>query len=286
MAALTEALFAHGARRVGFDVMSPSPTDLARAAGDRRRPAGPRCAHARSAGPLMRNSPAAYRPAGPWCWPWPARPEGPLPAPKGRDRPTGRNPAPALTRYPGAVVNHPAAWPRPPPGSARSAWAATADGITRPCRWSPPSGPTACWSRRCPAELLRVAQGAGGHVLRTTEASGEASGGHAGGDRHAHRWRGVSAGGQRPFSASISPLPGRARDPAADLLAATGSDPALGGADRAARSCWSGPRPRGCSTSAPRRWMARSPGSRSMPRCWNRCWPGNFLTRPDWMKGP
>ena len=100
--------------------------------------------------------------------------DGAPPLPKAGIAHTGRLPAPALTSFQGALS------PIVPLAEAATgiggiSLVAGADGITR----SVPM--VALYDEQLlpafAAELLRVAQGAGGHILRTTEASGQISGG-------------------------------------------------------------------------------------------------------------
>ncbi|KPP89601.1 MAG: adenylate cyclase [Rhodobacteraceae bacterium HLUCCA08] len=282
MAALTEALFAHGAVAVGFDVMFPEPDrtspeqlaiDAARLGRDVPMPEAP--GHDAQFAAAIAGWPVVLAVAG--------AAEGPLPAPKAGIAHTGRNPAPALTRYPGAVVNI------PPLAEAAAGIGAislgrTADGITRTVPMVTAFGPDGVLVPSLSAELLRVAQGAGGHVLRTTEASGEASGGtlaviamRTGGAEYP-----LEANGH--FRLHFAGYRAERVTPAADLLAADGVDPALA-ARIGGKIVLVGSSAQGLFDIRTTPLDGQIAGVTIHAEVLEQVLAGQFLTRPDWMKG-
>jgi adenylate cyclase len=176
MAALTDRLFDHGAAAVGFDVLFPEP--------DRTSPER----IIESWGRFAEGIPPALPDLG--LPPHDARfaaaiegravvlsitgaPTGAAPLPKAGVAVTGRVPD-GLLRFPGAVGNLDQLTAAAA-GIGAISLGRNADGVTRTVPMV-----TQIDGTLFPAlsvELLRVAQGAGGHILRTTEASGEVSGG-------------------------------------------------------------------------------------------------------------
>ena len=103
-------------------------------------------------------------------------PEGAAPPPKAGIAYTGRLPSEALTTY-GGVLGPLDGLRAAAAGLGAISLESGADGITRSVPMAAIYGDTVVPAFT--AELLRVAQGAGGHVLATTEGSGEISGGTA-----------------------------------------------------------------------------------------------------------
>jgi len=176
MAAMTERLFDHGAVAVGFDVLFPEPdrTSPERIAESWARfapgipPALPDLGlmpHDTRFAQAIAGRPVVLGVAG--------GAEGGQPVPKAGIAVTGAG-APGIVRYPAAVVNLPDLT-EAASGLGTISLGRTADGITRTVPMVSQIGDALIPSLA--AELLRVAQGAGGHVLRTTEGSGEISGG-------------------------------------------------------------------------------------------------------------
>lgn len=176
LAELTDRLFEHGAAAVGFDVLFPEP--------DRTSPEliveswsrfsdGPPLAlpalgiepHDTRFADAIRDRPVVLSVAGGL--------EGAMPEAVAGFAVTGTTPA-TLVTYPGAITNLPelTAAAR---GIGTISLGHNADGITRSVPMVSDFGGVLLPSLS--AELLRVAQGAGGHVLKTSEASGEVSGG-------------------------------------------------------------------------------------------------------------
>lgn len=176
MAALTDRLFDHGAAAVGYDVLFPEPdrTSPERIAESWSRfsdgipPALPDLglpSHDARFAEAIAGRPVVLSVAG--------GPDGHIPAPPAGVAVTGAVPT-ALTRFPGAIGNLPNLTAAAT-GLGTISLGRTADGVTRSVPMVTDIGGTLVPSLS--ADLLRVAQGAGGHVLRTTQASGEVSGG-------------------------------------------------------------------------------------------------------------
>jgi adenylate cyclase len=176
LAALTDRLFAHGAVAIGYDVLfaEPDRTSPERIAESWSRfregippilpdlgllPHDQLFAEAMSRGPVVLSVAGAL--------------EGEVPQPPAGVAVTGTTPA-GLTRFPAAVVNLPDLTAAAA-GIGSISLGQTSDGVTRTVPLVAEVGDVLIPALS--VELLRVAQGAGGHVLRTTEASGEVSGG-------------------------------------------------------------------------------------------------------------
>jgi adenylate cyclase len=177
MAALTDRLFDHGAAAVGFDVLFPEPdrTSPERIAESWTRfapgvpPALPDLGlppHDGGFAAAIAGRPVVLSVAG--------APQGDQLTPLAGVAFTGGAAPASLVRFPAAIANLPEL-------TAAAAGLGTVslgradDGITRSVPMVTQIGDVLMPSLS--AELLRVVQGAGGHVLRTTEASGEMSGG-------------------------------------------------------------------------------------------------------------
>ncbi len=178
LAAMTQRLYQHGAIAVGFDVIFPeadrtSPEQVAqtwhRFGGpdapelglDRYPPHDGQFAQALASGPTVLSLAGAAVGAVP-----------PLPAGVAV---TGDWPA-ALTRFGGALTNLPQL-DAAASGLGAISLSASTDGIVRTVPLVIGMGDQLVPSLSL--ELLRVAQGARGHILRTSQASGEVSGGNA-----------------------------------------------------------------------------------------------------------
>ncbi len=176
MAELTDRLFDHGAAAVGFDVLfsEPDRTSPERIVESWSRftdgipPALPdlglvphdaRFAEAIAGRPVVLSVVGA--------------PQGVQPEARAGVAVTGEVPQ-SLTRFPAAIGNLPELT-AVATGLGTISLGRTADGVTRTVPMVSDIGGTLIPSLS--AELLRVAQGAGGHILRTSEASGEVSGG-------------------------------------------------------------------------------------------------------------
>jgi adenylate cyclase len=176
MAELTDRLFENGAVAVGFDVLFPEP--------DRTSPERITESWARFAdgippalpdlGLVPHDTRFAQAIAGrPVVLSLAGGPEGQVPVPKAGVAVTGSGAA-GLAQFPAAIGNLPDLT-EAAAGLGTISLGRDEGGITRTVpmvtRFENVLMPSLS------AELLRVAQGAGGHVLRTTEASGEISGG-------------------------------------------------------------------------------------------------------------
>lgn len=176
MAEMTERLFDHGAAAVGFDVLFPEPDrtspDLIVESWARFsdgpdpvlpdlgiEPHDSRFAQAISGRAVVLSVAGGL--------------EGEMPEAVAGFAVTGATPT-TLTVYPGAISNLPELTASAA-GIGTISLGRNADGITRTVPMVSDFGGVLIPSLS--AELLRVAQGAGGHVLRTTQASGEVSGG-------------------------------------------------------------------------------------------------------------
>jgi adenylate cyclase len=176
MAALSNRLFDHGAAAVGFDVLFPepdrsSPERIAESwtrFADGIPPALPDLGlvpHDTRFATAIAGRPVVLSVAG--------APTGAVPLPKAGIAVTGAVPG-GLTDFDGAIVNLPELT-EAAAGLGTISLGRNADGIVRTVPMVTDIGGVLIPSLS--AELLRVAQGAGGHVLRTSEASGEMSGG-------------------------------------------------------------------------------------------------------------
>lgn len=176
MAELTERLFDHGAAAVGFDVLFPEPDrtspDLIVESWSRFAEGVPPVLpdlgiepHDARFADAIRDAPVVLSVAGGL--------EGTIPEPIAGFAVTGATPT-TLTNYPSAIGNLPILT-EAASGLGTISLGRNVDGITRTVPMVSEVGGVLIPSLS--AELLRVAQGAGGHVLKTTQASGEVSGG-------------------------------------------------------------------------------------------------------------
>jgi adenylate cyclase len=178
MAALTDRLFAHGAAAVGYDVLFPEPDRTSperiieswRRFGEGIPPALPDLGlvpHDARFAEVLTGRPVVLSLVG--------APAGDIPEAKAGVAVTGRVPD-TLTRFPAAVGNLPELTGAAA-GLGTISLGRNADGVTRLVPMVSEIG--GVLMPALSVELLRVAQGAGGHVLRTSEGSGEVSGGTA-----------------------------------------------------------------------------------------------------------
>jgi adenylate cyclase len=176
MAAMTDRLFAHGAAAIGYDVLfaEPDRTSPERIAESWSRfregipPVLPDLGlppHDQVFAGSIAGRPVVLSVAG--------GQEGEIPEPLAGVAVTGEVP-PGLARYPAAVVNLPELTAEAA-GLGTISLGRTGDGVTRTVPLVSMVGDVLMPALSI--ELLRVAQGAGGHILRTTEGSGEVSGG-------------------------------------------------------------------------------------------------------------
>ncbi|KZZ69417.1 CHASE2 domain-containing protein [Sulfitobacter sp. HI0129] len=179
VAELTDRLFASGAVAVGFDILftepdRTSPDAVLRnmqrfARGTARLPAD-------LAGQNNDENLAAAIAGRPVVLALAGAPRGEVPAPKAGISFTGARPDSAVTSYPGALAPLPVLTDAAA-GLGVISLGAGNDGISRGVPMVARMGDRLMPSLA--AELLRVAQGARSHILKTSEASGEVSGGTA-----------------------------------------------------------------------------------------------------------
>jgi len=176
LAELTDRLFDHGAAAVGFDVLFPEPDrtspDLIVESWSRFTDGIPPVLpdlgiepHDARFAAAIAGRPVVLSIAG--------GAEGEMPVPVAGFAVTGEVPT-TLTTYPGAIGNL-AQLTDAASGIGTISLGRNADGITRTVPMVSDFGGVLIPSLS--AELLRVAQGAGGHVLKTTQASGMIGGG-------------------------------------------------------------------------------------------------------------
>lgn len=173
LARLNDTLAAHGAAVIGYDILFPEP--------DRTSPENITDSWARFDGPevglpdLPRHDDmfAAAIAAWPTVLAFAGGPDGDVITPKAGIAFTGDDPSRHLTGYPAALANQ-SVLQDAALGLGNISLGRSADGIVRsvPMVVTVQGGKLPAFS----AELLRVAQGAGGYVLRTSQASGEMSG--------------------------------------------------------------------------------------------------------------
>jgi CRP-like cAMP-binding protein len=179
--------------------------------------------------------------------------EGEVPVPLAGVAVTGALP-PGLTQLPAAVVNLPDLTAAAA-GLGTISLGRSGDGVTRTVPLVSVVGETLMPALS--VELLRVAQGAGGHVLRTTEGSGEVSGGTVAAVAMRTGALSYPVEADGAFRIHFSgDRPGRVT-PAARCWRPRPRPRACRSASRGA-SCWWAPPRRGSSTSAPRRSTRRS----------------------------
>ena len=178
LAELTDRLFDLGAVTIGYDILfaepdRTSPSAMAENWG-RFAPTTPLVFDSLAMLPDHDTALADMLASGPTVLAVAGAEEGTPPDPKAGIAYTGRLPETALTAYPGALSPI-ALLTEGSSGIGGISLMAGSDGITR----SVPM--VALYDGQIlpsfTAELLRVAQGAGSHILRTTEASGQVSGG-------------------------------------------------------------------------------------------------------------
>lgn len=283
LAVLTEKLYQHGAVAVGFDVLFVEPD---RTAGDSTgpvplpfdtaalpRPATPpdlhdaRFAHALATGPSVLGIAGATT--------------GSQPMPLAGVSYTGANPQATLTHFPAALENR-AILAEAATGVGLISLGARGDGIVRRVPLISNVG-----DRLMPAlsmELMRVAQGAEGYILRTSQASGETSGGRN--QAVALRVGAVElpleADGQ--FRVYYSGFRPDRQSPAAQVLQTEGIDADL--ADRVSgRIVLIGSSAQGLFDIRSTPMNANVPGVTIHAEIIEQVAAGTFLQRPDWALG-
>lgn len=283
MAEMTDRLFDHGAAAVGFDVLFPEPDrtspDLIVQSWTRFSDAPALvlpdlgiAPHDARFAEAIRDRAVVLSVAGGL--------EGTMPEAVAGFAVTGATPT-TLTAYPGAISNLPELTAAAS-GIGTISLGRNADGITRTVPMVSDFGGVLIPSLS--AELLRVAQGAGGHVLRTTEASGEVSGG-------------TVAATAMQTGALAFPLEadGRLRlyyagyqaervTPVGDLLEADGIDPALQ-QQLSGRIILVGSSAQGLFDIRTTPLDGQIAGVTLHAEIIEQIVAGAFLSRPDWMRG-
>ena len=282
LAVLTEKLFDHGAVAIGYDVLFAEPDRTASTGGPAlipdpgaslSPPDAPPDDHDRSFADALNLGPSVLGLAG--------APQGAVPVPLAGISFTGAAPPSVLTSYRAALVNRPLL-DEAASGLGMISLGARGDGIVRTVPLVSDVGGTLM-----PAfstELLRVAQGAGSYVLRTTEASGERSGGQvqAVSLRVGAVELPVDGDGQfRVYYAGERP---ERTTPAARVLQADGFDEAL--AERVAgRIVMVGSSAQGLFDIRTTPLQSAVPGVAIHAEIIEQVAAGQFLVRPDWAPG-
>lgn len=283
MAELTERLFDHGAAAVGFDVLFPEPDrtspDLiveswARFT-DGPAPILPDLGiepHDSRFADAIRGRAVVLSVAGGL--------EGSMPEAIAGFAVTGATPT-TLTTYPGSIGNLPELTAAAS-GIGTISLGRNADGITRTVPMASDFGGVLIASLS--AELLRVAQGAGGHILKTTEASGEISGGTVAATAMqvgALSFPLEADGRFRLYYAGYQP---ERVTPVGAVLEADGVDPALH-AQLAGRIILVGSSAQGLFDIRTTPLDGQIAGVTLHAEIMEQIIAGDFLIRPDWMRG-
>ncbi|MBR2573473.1 MAG: adenylate/guanylate cyclase domain-containing protein [Loktanella sp.] len=283
LAALTGRLYQHGAIAVGFDVIFPEAdrTSPEQVALTWRRFGGPdapqpgldgypshdaQFAQAIAAGPTVLSLAGAGAGAVP-----------PLPAGVAV---TGDWPA-ALTRFGGALTNLPQL-DAAASGLGAISLIASTDGIVRTVPLVIGTGDQLVPS--FPLELLRVAQGARGHILRTSQASGEISGGTAAAVALRTGAIEVPVEANGHFRVHFAGFRPERVTPVTQVMQSGDFDPAL--ADRiAGRIVMIGASAQGLFDIRATPLEPAVPGVTVHAEVLEQIIAGHYLTRPDWLKG-
>lgn len=283
MAEMTERLFDHGAAAVGFDVLFPEPDrtspDLIVESWTRftdgPEPVLPDLGiepHDSRFAQAMLGRAVVLSVAGGL--------EGDMPVAVAGFAVTGATPT-TLTAYPGAISNLPELTAAAT-GIGTISLGRNADGITRTVPMVSDFGGVLIPSLS--AELLRVAQGAGGHVLKTTEASGEISGGTVAAtamQTGALAFPLEADGRFRLYYAGYQP---ERVTPVGDVLEAEGIDPALQ-QHIAGRIILVGSSAQGLFDIRTTPLDGQIAGVTLHAEIIEQIVSGSFLLRPDWMRG-
>ena len=283
LAELTDRLFEHGAAAVGYDVLFPEPdrtspdliVDSWVRFSDQLPPALPDLGlepHDARFAAAMQGRAVVLSLAGGL--------EGAAAEPLAGFAVTGAVPT-ALTRYPAAIGNLPelTAAAR---GLGTISLGRNADGITRSVPMVSDFGGVLVPSLS--AELLRVAQAAGGHVLKTSEASGEISGGTVAATAMQTGVLSFPLEADGRFRIYFSGYQPERVTPVADLLEADGVDPALQ-ARIAGRIVLVGSSAQGLFDIRATPLDGQIAGVTLHAEIIEQVTAQQFLTRPDWMRG-
>ncbi|ABD54591.1 CHASE2 domain-containing protein [Jannaschia sp. CCS1] len=283
MAEMTDRLFDHGAAAVGFDVLFPEPDrtspDLIVESwtrfADAPAPVLPDLGiapHDSRFAQSMQGRAVVLSVAGGL--------EGTMPEAVAGFAVTGATPT-TLTTYPGAISNL-EELTAAASGIGTISLGRNADGITRTVPMVSEFGGVLIPSLS--AELLRVAQGAGGHILKTTEASGEVSGGTVAAtamQTGALAFPLEADGRFRLYYAGYQP---ERVTPAGELFDADGIDPALQ-QRLAGRIILVGSSAQGLFDIRTTPLDGQIAGVTLHAEIIEQIVTGSFLSRPDWMRG-
>lgn len=283
MAEMTERLFDHGAAAVGFDVLFPEPDrtspDLIVESWARFTDTPPPVLpdlgiepHDSRFAAAMMNRAVVLSVAGGL--------EGEMPEAVAGFAVTGATPT-TLTTYPGAISNLPELTAAAS-GIGTISLGRNADGITRTVPMVSDFGGVLIPSLS--AELLRVAQGAGGHVLRTTEASGEVSGGTVAATAMQVGALAFPLEADGRFRLYYAGYQAERVTPVGDLLEADGIDPALQQL-LAGRIILVGSSAQGLFDIRTTPLDGQIAGVTLHAEIIEQIVSGSFLLRPDWMRG-
>ena len=283
LAALTDRLFEHGAAAVGYDVLFPEPDrtspDLIADSwvrfSDQVPPALPDLGlepHDSRFAASMDGRAVVLSMAG--------AVEGDVPEPLAGFAVTGETPD-GLTRYPAAVGNLPELTAAAM-GLGTISLGRNDDGITRSVPMVSDFGGVLVPSLS--AELLRVAQGAGGHVLKTSEASGEFSGGTIAATAMQTGVLSFPLEADGRFRIYFSGFQSERVTPVADLLETDGLDPVLQ-ARLQGRIVLVGSSAQGLFDIRATPLDGQIAGVTLHAEIIEQIIAQDFLTRPDWMRG-
>lgn len=283
LAELTDRLFEHGAAAVGYDVLFPEPDrtspDLIVNSwvrfSDQVPPALPDLGlepHDARFAAAMQGRAVVLSLAGGL--------EGDPAAPLAGFAVTGEVPS-DLTRYPAAIGNLPELTAAAT-GLGTISLGRNSDGITRSVPMVSDFGGVLVPSLS--AELLRVAQGAGGHVLKTSQASGEISGGTSAATAMQTGVLSFPLEADGRFRIYFSGYQPQRVTPVGDVLEAEGLDPALQ-ARIAGRIVLVGSSAQGLFDIRATPLDGQIAGVTLHAEIIEQITAQQFLTRPDWMRG-
>lgn len=283
LAVLTEKLYQHGAVAVGYDVLFSEPDRTALPAETRGTvgqaataldpPAMPPDDHDLRLAEALRLGPSILGIAG--------APEGAVPVPVVGISFTGSSPHAAVTSFPAVLENRPILTDAAS-GIGLISLGARGDGIVR----SVPlvGNIDGVLMPALSTELLRVAQDAQGYVLRTTEASGERSGGQVQVVNLRVGGAELPLDGDGQFRVFFSGHQPERQTSAADVLQADGINEALA-ARVAGRIVLVGSSAQGLFDIRATPLQAAVPGVEIHAEIIEQVAAGQYLTRPDWALG-
>ena len=283
LAALTDRLYQHGAIAIGFDVIFPEPdrTSPEQVAMTWQRFGGPAASEIGvGTGPTHDAQFARSLESGATVLSVAGAAAGSVPSLPAGVAVTGGWPA-GLTRFPGALSNLPEL-DGAASGLGAISLSASTDGVVRTVPLVVGMGDQLVPSLAL--ELLRVAQGARGHVLRTTEASGEVSGGSAAAVAVRTGAVEIPVEANGHFRVHFSGFRESRVTPVTRVMEREDFDPAL--AERiGGRIVLIGASAQGLFDIRATPLDASVPGVTVHAEVLEQVIAGDFLSRPDWMKG-